>query len=178
MILGVIATFTIPKVLQVQQDAKYKSMAKEAAGMITEAYSRYRAQNGLNASMASSDLAPYMNYTVIETSGVQFDSYQGGGNKGCNPLVPCLRLHNGAILRLRSDQHFGGSASTNAIDFYFDPDGKVTDDTTNGPGKSVNFFLYYNGQLRTRATIEPNTSTNTVVSNPDPTADPPWFSWN
>ena len=34
-ILGTIATFTIPKVLQTQQDGKFKSIGKEAAGFVS-----------------------------------------------------------------------------------------------------------------------------------------------
>lgn len=37
-ILGVIATFTIPKVLQSQQNGKYNTMAKEAIATISQAY--------------------------------------------------------------------------------------------------------------------------------------------
>ena len=71
------------------------------------------------------------------------------------------------------------SGATNAITFYLDPDGEVTDGTVDGPGKSVMFYLYYNGLLRTRGTVEPNTcSSATCLDEPKPNNDPPWFSWN
>jgi Tfp pilus assembly protein FimT len=40
-ILGMIATFTIPKVLQTQQGNQYRSAAKETAAMVSEAYAAY-----------------------------------------------------------------------------------------------------------------------------------------
>lgn len=44
-ILGVIATFTIPKIIKAQQDAKFNAIAKEAATMVTGAYQQYQSQN-------------------------------------------------------------------------------------------------------------------------------------
>ena len=61
VILGVIATFTIPKVLSSQQSNQWKSQAKEVASMISGAYSVYQSENSASASTTTADLSPSMN---------------------------------------------------------------------------------------------------------------------
>lgn len=48
-ILGVIATFTIPKVLQSQTDARFKVSAKEAVGVVSTALNQVQLRDGLSA---------------------------------------------------------------------------------------------------------------------------------
>jgi len=179
-ILGVIATFTIPKVLQSQQNGEYKAIGKETVGMIAQAYQLYRAANTPNSNTSPADLTPYMNYVAVDTTANTMDHAQT-----MTTLNPCswsqqfcLRLHNGGMLNIHAAATFGGTSSTHALYFFLDPDGTVTDGTTNGPGKSVLFFLYYDGKVRTAGTVLPNTTTNWTTFNPDPTLDPPWFNWN
>jgi prepilin-type N-terminal cleavage/methylation domain-containing protein len=181
-ILGVIATFTIPKVLNTQQDSKYKAIAKEAASTISGAYQRYKNQSTVTASTKADDLTQFMNYLAVDSSS-SFDESHGGTTATCGTAwmggtTTCLRLHNGAILEYNSAIAFGGTATTNNIWFYVDPDGKVTDGTTNGPGKSVIFHLYTSGRITTEGQIEPNSTSTLDVDNPCASCDPPWFSWN
>lgn len=176
-ILGVIATFTIPKVLQSQQDSRYKSIAKETAAMISDAYVVYKSHNTVSPATKSSDLTPYMNYVKVDTVTV-IDYYQASTTDDCSTGVICLKLHNGSILTDEWGPSFTGTATTNAIHFLLDPDGKETDGTTNGPGKSVRFYLYYNGRIATYASIYPNTKASDGTRNPNPALDPPWFSWD
>lgn len=183
-ILGVIATFTIPKVLQARQSAAYNAMAKEAMATISEAYNFYRLHNSVTPTAnVNVGLTPYFNYVSVNSSTQVIDNYNSSTTKNCDASHPCLNLHNGAALRFNSDcaAAFGGVTSTHAIYYIFDPDGKVTDSTTNGPGKSLMILLYYDGKITTRGTIqEPAISgvggctTHTV----DPNFDPSWFSWN
>lgn len=186
-ILGVIAVFTIPKVLQNQQDSRYKAMAKEMAGSIEGAFQSYELANQVTGSVGPRDLTPYLNYVKADTSAAAVD---GGYNDTVNPTFTCdqwgstvcLRMHNGGALIYWTGDTFGGTASTSVVNFMFDPDGKVTDGTTNGPGKSVGFYLYLDGRLRTDVSVEPNSTwfngASTFTANPCATCDPPWFSWN
>ena len=181
VILGVIATFTIPKVLSSQQASSYNAAAKETAGMISGAYSAYKQAYGIPPStMWAQDLSPYMNYLSLD-SGSSVDDVQTQNVQGCtNPAAHavCLNLHSGAKLRFWNSQ-FGGTQNTSAVLFWFDPDGKVTDGTTNGPGKSVAFVLYYNGLLTSYGRTLPNSCTTSGCPfAPNPNTDPPWFSWN
>ena len=97
VILGLIATFTIPKVLQSQQNAQYKSSAKEVASMISGAY-QAALSTGKNKIYVY-DLTPYMNYVAVDTVS-QFNDPEtlGYGTPGqcgdaANWYPLCLRLH-------------------------------------------------------------------------------------
>lgn len=176
-ILGVIAVFTIPKVLQSQQDGKFNAIGKEVAGMLAGALEAYDLENTLASSTGTSHLTSYINYVAVDSTSTVDHAYSMTTYDCSNAAIICLRLHNGAILWTSPVNTFSGTASTNAIWFYLDPDGRVTDGTTNGPGKSVSFWLYYNKRLRTRTEIEPNTVSGNVTYQPS-ALDPPWFSWD
>jgi prepilin-type N-terminal cleavage/methylation domain-containing protein len=175
-LLGVVATFTIPKVLQSQQDQSYKAKAKEAAGSIAAAYSILKQNNLLTSNTRPVDLTPYLNYTSVDTS-TSIDWVQTAGSLSCTATEPCYKLHNGGTLRFM-DVYFSGTGTTNAIYFDFDPDG-VNSGSTSGPGKSVEFVLYYTGRLTTYGAHTDNTvsSAGTRV-NAIPAYDPSWFGWN
>ncbi len=176
-ILGVIATFTIPKILSAQQNSSYNAAAKEAASTIAAAYQRAQQDGIVNANTKIIDLTPYLNYSSIQTTSFIDEGYTRAGTLGCTAGFPCLKLHNGAILR-PDGQTFSGTSTTNALWFYFDPDGQVTDGTTNGPGKSMIFFLYYDGKLTNYKNMLPNTQNSVGTVSVCTVCDPPWFSWN
>ncbi len=177
-ILGVIATFTIPKILSSQQDSKYSASAKEVVAMFSDAYQQAKFSSSNVASIAPANLFQYMNYVKTDTTS-SIDGLYTQGVYGVNcSQRPCIQLHNGGIV-LASQWNFGGTGTTNSINFIYDPDGKVTDGTTTGPGKSVIFYLYANGRIVTSANVLPGTtnqSGGTYSANAN--LDPPWFSWN
>lgn len=172
-ILGLIATFTIPKVLQSSQDSTYKSIAKEVAAMLSEGYQVYKSKNG-NSYMLNTDLTPYLNYVSLYTSS-QVDSSEDCSNTAD---IGCLKLHNGGILIYYAGDSFCQNPNA-GMWFEFDPDGK-------GDGKyqEVQFWLYINGKVRTSATKDTNTATGWLGAptcggvSGTPGTDPPWFSWN
>ncbi len=180
-ILGVIATFTIPKILSTQQNQKFNAVAKETAAMISGAYQAYQLSGASTTVMRTQDLTAYFNYASIDTTS-QVDDVPGGTSFNCNGGFPCYRLHNGGVLYYWTDNFCNGTPT--AIAYGFDPDG-VYSGTTNGTGKAVRFFLYNNGGLRTEGTLLSNTVwNNTGTSNCNynrsaiPASDPSWFSWN
>src|SRR5688572_4288913 len=95
-ILGVIATFTIPKVLQAQQNNQFKAIGKETAGMMSDAFMQYKLQNTVQSTMESKNLTPFLNYVVFDTAS-QIDREQTlAGSTTCDNTSPCIRLHNGS----------------------------------------------------------------------------------
>jgi prepilin-type N-terminal cleavage/methylation domain-containing protein len=175
-ILGVIATFTIPKVLMAQQSGRDNAIAKEAAGMLSGAFQAYQQRNSVTANTRTIDLTQYMNYVAVQTSG-SVDLNQADSTISCDPgTTMCLKLHSGAVLHMFTIQ-FSGTASTNALFFYLDPDG-VEQSTTDGPGKSVVFFLYPNGRLTNYGGVLAGTQSSAGPHNACTACDPPWFSWN
>lgn len=174
-ILGVIATFTIPKVLVSQQDQKNNAIAKEAASAVSVALDSYRQSNTVTSGTGVSDLTPYFNYVRITTG--QIDQIPGSGMRDCSLNSDiCFVLHNGAVINFPSNNTFSGTADTNAINFYVDPDGQYGGSTT-GSSKSVMFFLYPNGRLTSRSSILPNTTTSAQVYASPCACDPSWFTW-
>jgi prepilin-type N-terminal cleavage/methylation domain-containing protein len=176
-ILGEIATFTIPKILTSQQSAASRAKAKEAAGMIAETYQLYKMNNTVTSSTTPLAIVQYMNYVRLETNS-QIDFMPGNSSINCDSGSPCVVLHNGGLLYAQNWVSFGGTNATNAVEFVFDPDGVYSGTTADGPSKSVQFILYYNGALTTRAQVRPNTCDSFTCPFPAaPTIDPSWFSW-
>ena len=175
-IMGVIATFTIPKVLVAQQTYQYKAIAKEAIGMVAGSYQQYMFTSVVDQNTGISSITPSMNYVNFLTSG-NIDDEFGQGTASCSSSTPCLKLHNGAVLRYRvSSGGFGGTATTNGVWFKVDPDGVVTDGTTNGPGKALCLFLYTNGRVADIGSI-PDTTNQYSTYTANTNSVPPWFSW-
>lgn len=176
-ILGVIATFTIPKVLSSQADQRYRAAAKEAMATVSAAYQVYRLEHTAGLSTTAGVLTEYLNYANIQTSG-QVDDIYSFGNWTCSGGSPCYRLHNGGVLVINSSRSFAdakawaGTSTTDFMDFFFDPDGQVTDGTTNGPGKSLKFFLYADGKIRDWCSAADNNPANDGC-----VGSPPWFDW-
>lgn len=93
-ILGVIATFTIPKILQTQQDNRFKALGKEAAATISGAFQAYQQQNQLNSGLKPGDLTPYMNYVSLDSVTVgRMDDIQTNGTLDCTNGQPCWGWH-------------------------------------------------------------------------------------
>lgn len=170
-ILGVIATYTIPKVLSAQQDRRINAIAKEAFGTISQARMRHEAAGLLNSNTNARDLTPYLNYVQVKTTG-SIDDRPTGTSINCLSTRPCLVLHSGAILQ-PLDEYFSGTATTNYIPFTLDPDGVYT-----GQADSLRIFIYYNGRIVSRNNVLPNSASNVTTIQPVTNGDPAWFSWD
>lgn len=178
-ILGIIATFTIPKILAAQKNAADNSAAKEAIGAVSAILYRMRMNGTLSTTTTPADVFAQMNYVSYDTAS-QIDSVPGSSTFQCVSGDPCIRLHNGAVLidQTPGGGGFAGSATTDCLQFAVDPDGKVTDGTTNGPGKSLIFAVYYNGLTVTYADKLPGTKVGGTSWGPGSTAEiPSWFHW-
>ena len=176
-ILGVIATFTIPKILDSGNSSKHNAIAKETLAMVSGAWQTYKLENGASASTSIDALTPYMNY-VKDVTNQLVDNVPGFTTDSCVPNARwCLLLHNGALLQYYRGTSFNDTASTNVITFLIDPDG-VYGGSTTGPSKSVQAFLYYNGRLRTWGTLEPATYwSGGGPVGPVAGREPEYFSW-
>jgi type II secretory pathway pseudopilin PulG len=175
LILGEIATFTIPKIINSQQNGANKAKAKEAAAMVSSAYQQYRFNNTATSGTTFADLTQYMNYVKYDTSSV-IDQVPTLTTITCSATEFCLFLHNGGVLSAESNS-FGGTNTTNALRFTFDPDGKYGG-STSGISKSVQFTLYYNGRITTRGTAEANSTSSGGTWGAVASYDPSWFSWD
>ncbi len=169
-ILGVIATFTIPKILTSSQNGQNTAIAKEAGSMISGAYSTYTLTNGAGTAVTAGALTQYMNYVAAATASDLGDATSGLNLAACSATFACLKLHNGAVLQYDTAQTFGGSTTTHAIAFNLDPDGT-------GPQGAITFWQYYNGRFTTGANaVTPTSSGGTMTTT---TTDPSYLAnWN
>lgn len=176
-ILGVIATFTIPKILVSQQNSQYNAMSKEVIASIAEAYQQHKLAGLLTTSTKPSDFSQYMNYLSLDTT-TTIDDGIGAGAQTCNATTnKCIRLANGGLLYFADWASFSGSSNLSAAQFSFDPNGKL--DPIGSPQKgNLWIFVYYNGKVTIYGNLDPGTLSTDTVRNPDPSRTPPWFSWN
>lgn len=174
-ILGEIATFTIPKIVSSQQTGTYNAAAKENIAAISSAYQQYALNNTISASTDFADMTQYLNYVQVDTATGSVDWVYGNTTTdNCSSSSPCLRMHNGSIIKYWDFENYSGTSTTHSFLLIIDPDGKVSGSTTNGPGKSLAVILYYNGRISDVS--QPGVSCCNTYGWPS-SVIPPWFSW-
>lgn len=170
-ILGVIATFTIPKILTAQQNAQKNATVKEDFATVSNAFDMYKQNNLLTSNSKIAEITPYLNYLQVDTSSTLDGSRNDSLSYVCSNRV-CLKLHNGSILAFGNGGSFGGNNTTNMQWFLVDPDGAYKGDSS-----SVWGVIYYNGRLSTWGLMTPLSRDADGFWNPG-NYDPLWFSWN
>lgn len=157
-ILGEIATFTIPKILSSQTNARNNAVAKEAMSTLAASFQQLQMSGtGVSTRTSVSALSQYINYVSVDTSST-VDALPTGSNLPCYTTYVCLKLHSGGILFFDSTQ-FG---TTNGyIDAVIDPNG-----TFSGNKDSLGIIITYRGRI---------TDFGTYFSMPSTT--PTWFSY-
>ena len=177
-ILGVIAAFTIPKILGGSQNEKMKAIVKEDISAISAAYDVYLLRNVPTASTTNDTLTSYINYLKVDNTTV-VDDNPGNTTQGdtvtCGSgMHRCLRMANGSILYWYSGNYFSGTSSIHGIVFGVDPDGKA-----GGTYEMVQFLLYYDGSLRSFSTMKSGTvSSGALFTTGVFGTDPTYFTWN
>ena len=178
-ILGVIATFTIPKVLSSQQNSQFNAVGKEVISMISGSLSAYGLQGAVSSATGPADLTPFMNYVAVDTSKT-IDSLPGLGSVSCaSANRHCLLLHNGAVLRITEFNHFCSINNNQYIFFILDADGKYSG-STSGPGKALQINVFSNGRISVSPEVAggEDTCLSSVPQGWGPDPYPDWFSWN
>ena len=137
-VLSIITTFTIPKILVAQQSQKFNAIAKEAAGMLGEAYQIYRINHTVTSTTQMHDiLNASLNYVTLDTSSsVDMTPADGMATNNCTAANVCYRLPSGALIWTYT-LWFAGTSATNAVYFVLDPDGVVTNRQGNLMSKEV-----------------------------------------
>jgi len=162
VILGVIATFTIPKVLQTQQDRKNASRAKEAIAALSEAYQIERLQTSSKL-IPMTDVTQNLNFIKKDTASP--NGLDGTpdcpGCDDCNASFTCYFLASGAVLILDMNYVFDFDNPSDNSQVFIDPDGKKT-----GNPDSLGVLCNSTGRCRTRGDNG---------GGPDPSW---WMGWN
>jgi prepilin-type N-terminal cleavage/methylation domain-containing protein len=136
MILGEIATFTIPKIITSQQNGRNNAIAKETMAMIGAAYQKAQMDDVNLTTSSMTALTQYMNYVAVDTSStIDQKASSGASTFTCTSTLKCLRLHNGAMLEI--DTVTGAYISA-----ILDPDGAVS-----GNKDSLQIVVYPYGRV-------------------------------
>jgi prepilin-type N-terminal cleavage/methylation domain-containing protein len=174
-ILGLIATFTIPKVLQSVGNSTNKAIGKETASVISQAYDGLKADSNGSVpnSITAASLVAKINYVQALTGTHAAETCVTPGAD----TVSCYQLHNGGVLAVDTGDTFG-TDNVGTIMFKLDPDGST------GTNTAITFVLGHDGRLMTgqqragTGAAAPFTSYTSAGSVGEITADPSWFSWN
>ena len=137
-ILGVIATFSISKILQGAQYERSNAIFKEDVAALPVAYQAYSLSLGTTvpSTFKLPDLKPYLNYVSQSTTAV-VDTYPTNGSIACvNSLFQCLMMHNGSAIIIWTSHSFGATNPNSSINMWIDPDG--VSDVAPGGGSSSN----------------------------------------
>lgn len=170
-ILGVIATFTVPKILSASANGQNTSVAKEAASMISAAYSTYTLNNTLTTATTAGAITQYFNYVATDT-GTTYTGSAGTALQACSATVVCLKLHNGAILQYDTGETFGGTGAANGIVLNLDPDGQ-------GTQGRISFIQFYGGRTTTIGQNGGNPTTGGTATITNQATDPAYLqNWN
>jgi prepilin-type N-terminal cleavage/methylation domain-containing protein len=130
-VLGVIATFTIPKVLTSVTYSQQTAIGKSVISSITEAYQAYKINNTLTTDTKPSYLMPYFNYVKDITLTAQIVNQEdppNSGTCGSSYYNKCILLHNGAIIAFDDTDLFDPSNVNKPLWFLVDTDGKYSTD--------------------------------------------------
>lgn len=173
LILGEIATFTIPKVITAQQNGQRTANFKDTAAMISAAYEKAQIDGIVTTSTRLQNLTPYFNYLSVDTS-TTIDDIVGYGTQNCAGGFPCYRLHNGALLLDRAS--FAGTGTTNVMIMHLDLDGNYSGSTT-GDGKSVMLVLFNNGRITSRGQVPTGITSSQGTWGTELNGDPGWATW-
>jgi prepilin-type N-terminal cleavage/methylation domain-containing protein len=180
-VLGLIATFTIPKVLYSTQSKQMNSITKELASAVVNAIMAEEVETGpLTVNADINAILDRRLMTLGRDTSSMIDVEPG------NPFVTsidcsntaffiCRKLQNGAVISIDYDTKIGGTSANDGFMFFLDPDGKLSD------FKAIAFFIYVDHGIKTRSQLKNpsyvmNTSSFTLT--PRANSDPSWFSWN
>ena len=179
-IMGTVSAFTIPKIVSAQQASTMNSTAKQAASMVSAAFSKYQMDYSIGSGTTAGVLTQYMNYVKFDTTTTSaLDDSPGFGGRDCTATNPCLRLSNGAIVQYEGSYSFGGTGSGQALFFFVDPDGSYSSSTwgTTANGKALRIALKYSGRVTSMGASEMTLCNSSYCLGTGSGWDPSWFSW-
>ena len=189
-LLGVVAAFAVPKVLQASSSEQYNTIAKEAVAMLSDAMAFYKQSHGgtLLPTTKVSDIFALTNYLGPDTTSIvdmiPNNPFNSATTATCGSGVDCYKLLNGAVVYTNKGEYLGPLVPHSGFGFFIDPTGKV--DSI----QAVEVVIYASGLIRSDGTAFTDTqfcdaglcpeTGFTFLGNavPQSKVDPPWFHWN
>lgn len=160
LILGEIAAFTIPKVLNAQQNGRKIAIAKEVMGTAGAIYTKLKMEGTLTTTTGAA-FARNMNYISEDRTSVIDDAPSTGwGSLDCATWwAKCYKLHSGAIVGADDVGPMGSTSVNESLWLLVDVDASYQGDNS---GFWIN--IHGNGWMTTDWLDRPN-------------LEPSWFHW-
>jgi hypothetical protein len=177
-IVGVVATYTIPKVLTAQSVSAYNAQTHEVVGMLAEAYQKHLQLGKVTVNTTPLDLIQYINHVRVMPSGTVIDlnpNHVAGASWTCSATDVCLQLHTGGILMLQGGHPMTRLIPNEFLSAFYDPDGIYT-----GKADSAWLLLYYTGRVSSGANLGPNDCISIYcpfAAYASAGNDPSWLRW-
>lgn len=176
LILGEIATFTIPKILSARENQQMNAVAKEDIAALGQAFQLMQLEGKVSTSTTAGDLLPYLSYVKLDTTSGIDDAYNFAGGQGCTAGEPCAIMHNGSAIKFNNCSFNGTNPNANVIEVFIDPDGKVTaGGGAQSNGKSIRAFIYYSGRVTSWSGVLGGSGSSCFGWGPG--TDPPYLKW-
>jgi prepilin-type N-terminal cleavage/methylation domain-containing protein len=153
LIIGVLATFTIPKILVAQQNAQRNAIAKEMMSAISGTMAAMKADGTLTTATTGADVMRHMNYIKLDTTTLLDDSPSDGwGSMNCATWwAKCYKMYNGSTIAVDDTGGIGGFTTAQSLWFVIDPDS-----TYQGDSSSLWVKVHGNGWTTTDWLDRPN----------------------
>ncbi len=163
-IIGLIAAFAIPKVLNASSAALANAKVHKAAQAVANGLEKWTEQNGRSGETTPANIMNMVQHNGLITDGRLVDWVPNGDmDFTCSPssvseyVGTCYQMPDGAVLYFIGSatwDTFGGNAD-NTLYFGVDPDGITTDDDTqSNTSAATAFFISSNGRLRERGRLK------------------------
>ena len=118
VILGLIATFTLPKVLSGQADTKKKAVFRETIAALKKVMSYGLGSGEMNEDNSGTYFITHLNpVKICDTNAISQGCWGSGDNPAGQASVPGVLLHNGACVVGLDDSGTGSGADTMAMDW-------------------------------------------------------------
>jgi len=167
-VLGLIAAFAVPKVLNASSGAVANAKVHKAAQAVANGVQKWTEQNGQSDFTTPVNIMTFVQHNGritnrsrmdwLPTSGQDYTCGASTAPTGTN--ANCYRMPDGAVIYFLGNigggnyNTFGGNGD-NGLYFGVDPDGITTTDTSNSsPSVATAFIVYGNGRLRERGRLK------------------------
>ena len=163
-IIGLIAAFAVPKVLNASGAAVANAKVHKAAQAVVNGYEKWVQENGNSENTTPANIMSIVQHNGLITDGRKMDFAPSYTEDFTCTDIPshttftgiCYKMPDGAVLFFRSGIYdtFGQNPDK-ALFFAVDPDGfNINDNSQANNSNATAFWLYSNGRLRERGRLK------------------------
>jgi prepilin-type N-terminal cleavage/methylation domain-containing protein len=178
-ILGLIAAFAVPKVLNASGAALANAKVHKGAQAVVQGFEKWTQENGKNPTTSVQNIMSMVQHNGQITDGrfvdwapTGYDQLQCVASIGSDTDALCYQMPDASVVMFVKHHSAGtgtdlsfSQTGLNMLYFGVDPDGIDGPTEKSALGITTGFFLYYNGRLRERGHVKGN------MAGPDRNSD-------